>query len=190
VVRLGDPKDNEYVVVRLGRDEVPFAPSELSLSTRAKTTAAPAAPELPAAARPRPARTATPRATTAKPAAPAAAARRPAAPAAPRRRRSSTVARRSAAPLTVTLRFRSDEWTVEAQRGARRLSKAGPLRPGAVSAFAEHVDDEAIREALVETVESCRAVVEQRAEALRAQLQEAEAALQDYEAKPSRRTSR
>jgi hypothetical protein len=90
----------------------------------------------------------------------------------------------------VTLRFRSDEWTVEAQRGARRLSKAGPLRPGAVSAFAEHVDDEAIREALVETVDSCRAVVEQRAEALRAQLQEAEATLRDYEAKPSRRTAR
>jgi hypothetical protein len=59
-----------------------------------------------------------------------------------------------------------------------------------VSAFAEHVDDEAIRDALVETVESCRAVVEQRAEALRAQLQEAEATLKDYEAKPSRRTAR
>src|SRR5579875_3803604 len=31
VIRFGDPKDNEYVVVRLGRDEVPFAPSELAL---------------------------------------------------------------------------------------------------------------------------------------------------------------
>jgi hypothetical protein len=195
VVRLGDPKDNEYVVVRLGRDEVPFAPSELALSVRGKAAAvAPPAADPPASA-PAPARKASPRATTTKTSAPkpapapAAAARRPAA-AASRSRRSSTSARRSAAPLTVTLRFRSDEWTVEAQRGARRLSKAGPLRPGAVSAFAEHVDDEAIRDALVETVESCRAVVEQRAEALRAQLQEAEATLKDYEAKPSRRTAR
>jgi hypothetical protein len=198
VVRLGDPKDNEYVVVRLGRDEVPFAPSELALSVRGKTAAAAttAAPASPAAA-PAPARTASakaasPRATATKTAGhkPATATKRPAAAAPSRSRRSSTAARRSAAPLTVTLRFRNDEWTVEAQRGARRLSKPGPLRPGAVSAFAEHVDDEAIRDALVETVESCRSVVEQRAEALRAQLHEAEAALKDYEAKPSRRTVR
>ena len=188
VVRLGDPKDNEYVVVRLGRDEVPFAPSELALSTRGKAAAAPTPAEPPAAGAPTPAKPTSPRATAAKAAGrkPAAAARRPAA-AATSRRRSTAAARRSAAPLTVTLRFRSDEWTVEAQRGARRVSKPGPLRPGAVSAFAEHVDDEAIREALVETVESCRAVVEQRAEALRAQLQEAEAVLRDYEAKPSKR---
>ncbi len=192
-MRLGDPKDNEYVVVRLGRDEVPFAPSELALSVRGKAAAATtaAAPPSPVAAT-TPARTASPRATATKTAAhkPATAAKRPAAAAPSRSRRSSTPARRSAAPLTVTLRFRNDEWTVEAQRGARRLSKPGPLRPGAVSAFAEHVDDEPIRDALVETVESCRAVVEQRAEALRAQLEEAEAALKDYEAKPSRRTVR
>jgi hypothetical protein len=191
VVRLGDPEDNEYVVVRLGRDEVPFAPSELALATRGKTAAAPPAAEPTTAAAP-PARTPSPRATTTKTAAgkPVTGARRPAAAASSRDRRSAAPARRSAAPLTITLRFRSDEWTVEAQRGARRLSKAGPLRPGAVSAFAEHVDDETIRDALVETVESCRAVVEQRAEALRAQLEEAEAALKDYEAKPSRRTVR
>jgi hypothetical protein len=177
VVRLGDPKDNEYVVVRLGRDEVPFAPSELALSTRGKAAAAPS----PAAAKP----------AAAKPATPAPAASRPAAkrPAA-KRSSAKAASRRSTPPLTVTMRFRNDEWTVEAQRGARRLSKPGPLRPGAVSAFAEHVDDDAVQQALVETVESCRAVVEERAAALRAELDEAEAALRDYESKPSRRTGR
>jgi hypothetical protein len=177
VVRLGDPKDNEYVVVRLGRDEVPFAPSELALSTRGKAAAAPS----PAAAKP----------AAAKPATPAPAASRPAAkrPAA-KRSSAKAASRRSTPPLTVTMRFRNDEWTVEAQRGARRLSKPGPLRPGAVSAFAEHVDDEAVQQALVETVECCRAVVEERAAALRAELDEAEAALRDYESKPSRRTGR
>jgi hypothetical protein len=186
VVRLGDPKDSEYVVVRLGRDEVPFAPSELALSTRSKaTTAAPGAAPPPApppvakpAAKPAPVAS-RPAATPVKrPAATAARARRPSA-------RASS--RRNTPPLTVTLRFRNDEWTVEAQRGARRLSKPGPLRPGAVSAFAAHVDDDSIRQALVETVESCRAVVEQRAAALRAELDEAEAALRDYESKPAKR---
>jgi hypothetical protein len=180
-VRLGDPKDNEYVVVRLGRDEVPFAPSELALSTRSKAAAAMAepapAPTPVAKAVPKPA----PKQAAKRPAAKPVRAKRTAKPAAPRR---------ATPPLTVTLRFRNDEWTVEAQRGARRLSKPGPLRPGAVSAFAEHVDDEGIQQALVETVESCRAVVEQRAAALRAELDEAEAALRDYESKPGRRTGR
>jgi hypothetical protein len=52
-----------------------------------------------------------------------------------------------------------------------------------VRAFEEHVDEEAVREALVETVESCRAVVEERAEALRAELQAAETTLREYDAR-------
>jgi hypothetical protein len=187
VVRLGDPKDNEYVVVRLGRDEVPFAPSELALSTRSKasTTAVATAPPAEAAPAARPAAR-----PAAKPA-PKPTAKRPAAkPARAKRASKQATARRATPPLTVTLRFRNDEWTVEAQRGARRLSKPGPLRPGAVSAFAEHVDDDAVQQALIETVESCRAIVEQRAAALRAELDEAEATLRDYESKPGRRTAR
>jgi hypothetical protein len=179
-------------VVRLGRDEVPFAPSELALSTRgskATATSSPPAASPPSQAGASPAPTAAKRTKPTKPAPPTkvGAARR-ATTAATRTRRAATAgSRRSTPPLTVTLRFRNDEWSVEAQRGARRLSKPGPLRPGAVSAFADHVDDEAIQEALVETVESCRAVVEERAAALRAQLQETEATLRDYEAKPTKR---
>lgn len=164
VVRLGDPKDSEYIVVRLGRDEVPFAPSELGIPGR-KAPAGPV-PVPAAAATAKPAKPA-PRSVSAKPAARAAAKRVP--------------------PLVVTMRFRDGSWTVEAQRGARRLAKAGPLRPGAVSAFAEHVDDEAVRSALIETVESCRAVVEERAAALRAELHAAETTLRDYDSKPGRR---
>jgi hypothetical protein len=182
VVRLGDPKDNEYVVVRLGRDEVPFAPSELALSTRSKAAVAAAAAAPPAEPAPAPSAR-----STARPA-PKPAAKRPAAkPARAKRAAKKATPRRGTPPLTVTLRFRNDEWTVEAQRGARRLSKPGPLRPGAVSAFAEHVDDDAVQQALIETVESCKAVVEQRAAALRAELDEAEATLRDYESKPTKR---
>jgi hypothetical protein len=159
VVRMGDPKESEYVVVRLGKDEVPFAPSELGLTTR-------------------------PKATPAAKAAPAAAKR-----AAPSRSARSTRAKRPVKrvpPLVVTMRFRDGGWTVEAQRGARRLAKATPLSPGAVSAFAEHLDDDSVREALVETVESCRAVVEERAAGLRAELEQAESALRAYESRPAR----
>ena len=52
------------------------------------------------------------------------------------------------------------------------------------------MDDDAVQQALIETVESCRAVVEQRAAGLRAELDEAEATLRDYESKPGRRTGR
>jgi hypothetical protein len=161
VVRLGDPKDSEYVVVRLGKDEVPFAPSELGIAGRkAPASSATSAPAKSAAPRrASPARSARPARSTPK----------------------------RVPPLVVTLRFRDGGWTVEAQRGARRLSRAAALRPGAVSAFAEHVDDEAVRDALVETVESCRAVVEERAAALRTELQLAESTLRDYDKRPTKR---
>ena len=185
VVRFGDPKDNEYVVVRLGRDEVPFAPAELGLTGKSASVAAPAptqksappsktsAPAKASAARLPAARNTTTRASGAGP-----------------RSAKSRKSRRSGPPLVVTLRFREGEWTVEAQRGTRRLARATRLRPGAVAAFADQVDEEIVREALVETVDSCRAVVEERAAALRAELEAAEAALRDYESKPVRRQAR
>jgi hypothetical protein len=230
VIRIGNPSEGEYIVVRLGRDQVPFAPNELSLSTRGRPTgtaagAAPAksapaartATKKTAAASSRPSRSSA-RSTTkaaAKPArsgpakssqakaakaAPAkttatqrtaalakeVAKAAPARPAAAKRSSARSARRgkgRSPQPLTVTMRFSDSRWTIEAQRGSRRLAKAQPLRPGAVSAFAEHVDEAAVREALVETVESCRSVVEEKAAALRAELDAAEAALREYDAR-------
>jgi hypothetical protein len=221
VIRIGNPSEGEYIVVRLGRDQVPFAPNELSLSTRGRTasstttaaTAKPAAApaKKTAAASSRPSRAsvrstakAATKTTKSSPArsvkttpaksAPRAAAKETAkaapsrtTPTAARRTTSRSSSRRgkgrSPQPLTVTMRFADSRWTIEAQRGSRRLAKAQPLRPGAVSAFAEHVDEEAVRDALVETVESCRAVVEEKAAVLRAELESAEAALREYDAK-------
>lgn len=167
VIRMGNPKEGEFIVVRLGRDEVPFAPSELALSSRSKVAtsvakAAPAAKSTPSKAAPR--KTAT-TATSAK--------KRPA-------QRSS---RRGQQPLTVTLRFADGTWTVEAQRGARRLARRSALRPGAVKAFAEFVDEPVIRDAISDIVESGRVVIAERAEILRAELQAAEATLKEYEAR-------
>jgi hypothetical protein len=167
VIRVGDPKESEYVVVRLGKDEVPFAPVELGLPGRPVSAPAPAAAPVarPTAATPVVAK----RAATSSRAQPRTAKRVP--------------------PLSVTLRFSGGGWTVEAQRGARRLTRPSVLRPGAVSALADHLDDDALREALVEAVDSCRSVVEAQRLELRAKLEAAEAALRDYDAKPRRRAS-
>jgi hypothetical protein len=211
VIRIGKPSEGEYIVVRLGRDEVPFAPSELSLPTRGRGSAAAATKRTAAAATRPPTKTAarsSAKATKSTPAksakaAPArsaptqkaAAAPKSATPAKSASARPATAGKRTAKraagrgkgrspqPLTVTLRFADSRWTVEAQRGSRRITKALPLRPGAVSAFAEHVDEQAVREALVETVESCRSVVEEKAALLRAELVAAEAALKEYDAR-------
>ena len=189
VVRIGNPSDGEYIVVRLGRDEVPFAPSELAVAGRGgrPAKAAPVPPPAPAAKktaaaakRPVPAkRTA---AVAAKKPAPAPAPAR--VKRAPATKRPAAAAKRKSLPaLVVTLRFTDGDWTVEAARGSRRVAKAMPVRPGAVKAFADLVDDSAVREALTETIESCRSVVEERAAALRAELEAAEAALKDYDAR-------
>ena len=191
VVRLGDPKEGEYVVVRLGRDEVPFAPSELGIPGRVGTRASARRSSAKTADR------ATRRSTSPEPPAPSASAgersaRSTARPASPdgRASRASHPARnagrgtgraKQVPPLDVTLRFRNGGWTVEATRGKRRLARPTALRPGGVSAFAQHVDDEALRDALIETVEACRAVVEERAAALRAELAATESTLRDYE---------
>ena len=193
VIRMGSPSEGEFIVVRLGRDEVPFAPSELALSARGKTATATAAKSAPAKAASRPAAKKTTRkaparakTTVAKSSAAKAAATKPSAPAkaAPSSRRAARKSnRKSAHPLTVTLRFNDGRWTVEAQRGARRLARASLVRPGAVQAFAELVDDPTVQDAISEIVESNRTVAEQKAEKLRAELAAAEAALEEYEAR-------
>lgn len=204
VIRMGNPKEGEFIVVRLGRDEVPFAPNELALSARGKTATTTAAKSAPAKKAARPAAAAARKSTRAKTtaaakatpakAAPAKSAPAKAAPAKPAatkaaptrtttRRAAKRSVRRGQHPLTVTLRYVDGQWTVEAQRGSRRLARASALRPGAVRAFAEHVDEQAVRDAISEIVESGRAVAAERAEKLRAELEAAEASLREYEAR-------
>jgi hypothetical protein len=170
VIRVGNPKEGEYIVVRLGKDEVPFAPNELGIAGRVAASPA-ASAAAPAAARP--------------------VAKAPAKPPAPRSasRASAPRSAKRVPPLAVTLRFKDGGWTIEAQRGARRLARPTPIRPGAVSALAEHLDDDALRDALIETVESCRSVVEAQRADLRAKLEAAEAALRDYDSRPRRTRS-
>lgn len=202
VVRIGNPSEGEYIVVRLGRDQVPFAPAELALTSRSRQPAPP--PPAPRrAAKPDAAKRSTRRERPSRePAKREPAQREPSRretakrePAPKARRTTKTTAatartprratskRRSSQTLTVTLRFTDDVWTVEAQRGARRIAKPSVVRPGAVKTFAELVDDADVGAAMSETVASSRAVVEERAQKLRAELQAAEATLRDYDAR-------
>jgi hypothetical protein len=193
ILRIGKRSEGEYVVVRLGKDEVPFAPAELAMSSRqatngraAKTTPAPAAKKTASAAKKAaPARSAPAAKKAAPRPAPAAKKTAPAPAARPARKtaKRTASAKRTPPPLVVTLRFNDGEWSVEAARGARRLAKPSAVRPGAVKAFADLLDEEIVRDALTETIESCRSVVEERAASLRAELQAAEAALKEYEAR-------
>jgi len=188
IIRVGNPSEGEYIVVRLGRDEVPFAPSELGLSGRqpaapakaATTAAKKTTARAPVKAAAAPAKVA--KAAVTKPATTTKAAKAPAKKAA-KSSRPTRGSRKPLPPLVVTLRFSDGGWTVEANRGARRIAKSSPVRPGAVKAFADLVDESAVRDALTETIESCRSVVEERAASLRAELEAAEAALEEYEAK-------
>ena len=191
IVRIGKPSEGEYVVVRLGKDEVPFAPAELAMSSRQGTAKAAKATPPPAAKKAAPAvRKAAPVPAKKAPAAKKAAAR----PTPPVKKAATPPAKKavkkpargkrgSLPPLVVTLRFSDGEWSVEAARGARRLARPSGVRPGAVKAFADLLDEEVVRDALTETIESCRSVVEERAAALRAELEAAEAALKEYEAR-------
>lgn len=166
VIRLGDPADSEYIVVRLGRDEVPFGPTELGLPGKAGPA---------------------PRAEKSNPPKAPRAARSSAGTSRSTKKAAATPPAKRVPPMTVVMRFRDGAWTVEAQRGAKRLARPSALRPGAVSAFAEHLDDDSVRAALTETVEACRAVVEQQAAELRAMLAETEMTLRDYESQPAGR---
>jgi hypothetical protein len=174
IVRIGKPSEGEYVVVRLGKDEVPFAPVELSMSGRqARVTAPP----------PAPAKKAAKKATAPARKAAVPAAKKSPPPTAKKTTRRAPAGKRTPPPLVVTLRFNDGEWSVEAARGSRRLAKPSGVRPGAVKAFADLLDEDTVRDALTETIESCRSVVEERAAALRAELVAAEAALKEYEAR-------
>ncbi len=196
ILRVEDPAAGEdCVVVRLGDDELPFAPRELSLRPlrRARRTdVAPAVarprPQVPAAAPPpvaplRPAAAAAPRPAAAPQPAPLTAIASPDPapqdPAAPVRRQRPQRASRPQ-PLTVTLRFTGAAWTLEHSSGGRKGAPQ-PLSPAAVRALADRVDDMQVRATLLAAVEQSRRDAAEQAAALRAQLAVVETVLAELD---------
>jgi hypothetical protein len=182
VVALTDPAESEeWVVVRFGRDELPFSPADLQVAPRgaaakkavAKPEPEPAAPEpefmidkpLPEKVRPLPAEKKVE--TVEKPESVAPAPRKAAKAAKPK----------GPAGLTVTLAYGDGEWTVAAAQGAKALAKPYVIKPAEALKMVSLVDVPGVQEAVEHILASERAEAEQQAQRLRAELAEIEARL-------------
>lgn len=178
VVELTDPEvSDEFVVVRFGRDELPFSPADLAVAPKGagRRVVEPKPepePEPPAAAAPEfvldtprvPAqRQEEPKVEqTEKP---------------PARRAVKAAKPKSPAGLTVTLAYADGEWTVAAQQGSKALAKPYVVKPAEALKMVALVDVPGVQEAVEQILGTERAEAEQQAEKLRAELAEIEARL-------------
>lgn len=177
VVRLTDPAESDdFVVVRFGRDELPFAPADLAVPSRRPAEPEPAPENAPVVPPPRPEPefvidkpVPPPRVTPAPPA--------PAPPAPAPRARKAAVRPKASPGLTVTLAYDAGEWTVAAQQGAKVLAKPYVVRPAEALRMVGFVDVPGVQEAVEAILSAERAEVEQQAQRLRAELAEIEARL-------------
>ncbi|TCC00278.1 hypothetical protein E0H26_00815 [Micromonospora zingiberis] len=187
VVELTDPSvSDEFVVVRFGRDELPFSPADVAVAPRgagrrpaeSKVEPVPvepvvAEPEFVLDRVPQPRReepkvqeeskVETVESVEAKPARRAVKAAKPKGP----------------AGLTVTLAYAEGEWTVAAQQGSKVLAKPYVLKPAEALRMVALVDVPGVHEAVEQILAAERAEAERQAEKLRAELAEIEARLAD-----------
>ena len=175
VMRLEDPNaSEEWVVVRFGKDELPFAPTDLQF------------PPKPIAAKSVPAQAVAQKVETIEPPqwtppAPPAADKpkiEPAvAPVAKPAARKSVVKR--SPELTITLSCEEGHWAVQAHKGAKALVKTTPVRASEALKMVNLLDAPAVQSVVEEIVEGARVEAEQQADRLRRELAEVEAALAD-----------
>jgi hypothetical protein len=189
VVALTDPAvSDEWVVVKFGRDELPFSPVDLQVAPRgaAARKAAPPPPE-PAPVRPEPEfvidkpvvpsarRTGSGGATVQSAAMSSPVAESPAP--APRKAAARPAKAKGPAGLTVTLAYGDGEWTVAAAQGAKTLARPYVIKPAEALRMVSLVDVPGVQEAVEQIVAAERADAEREAERLRAQLAEVESRL-------------
>lgn len=200
LLRIDDPPtDDEFLHLKVGNDELPFAPTEVGLpgrrgrsspSGRGRQASSSPPPTLPEVEPPAPEpilepvrpdrRTRAERVVEPPPA--------PAGPAvadvdeasAPRRPRRPARSAATSPRLTLTLRFADFAWTIEAQVGGRR-EKASPVSLAAIRALADQLEESPLRRQLLGTVEACRAEAEKRAAALREELARLETQLAAFD---------
>jgi hypothetical protein len=196
VVALTDPAvSDEWVVVKFGRDELPFSPGDLRVAPRGaaarKAAAPPPAPPVPVRPEPEfvidkpvvpsarrtgpggPAVQSAAMSATSKSAPPAA---EPAAAPAPRKAARAPKVK-GPAGLTVTLAYGDGEWTVAAAQGAKTLARPYVIKPAEALRMVSLVDVPGVQEAVEQIVAAERADAEREAERLRAQLAEVESRL-------------
>ncbi|MDG4810121.1 hypothetical protein O7634_25495 [Micromonospora sp. WMMD1120] len=178
VVELTDPDvSDEFVVVRFGRDELPFSPADLAVapkgaSRRAAEPKPEPEPEAPAVAAPEFVLD-TPRVPAQRQEEPKVEqAEKP-----PARRAVKAAKPKGPAGLTVTLAYADGEWTVAAQQGSKALAKPYVVKPAEALKMVALVDVPGVQEAVEQILGAERAEAEQQAEKLRAELAEIEARL-------------
>jgi hypothetical protein len=188
VVELTDPAtSDEWVVVRFGRDELPFSPTDLSIPPRGATRRAEPKVEQrePTESVPEPefmvVRTpvSAPRQEVVVTAVDTPPADVPVEPdARPARRAAAKPARpKGPAGLTVTLAYADGEWTLAATQGSKALAKPYVIKPVEALKMVSLIDVPGVHEAVEQIMSAERSEAEQQAEKLRAELAEIEARL-------------
>jgi len=178
VVGLADPAaGDEFVLVRFGKDELPFSPGDLRVAPRGaavKKAVPPPVPPAPPA----------PEFVIDKPPPPPKVKQEPVPapvppppPPPPPRKASRPVKAKPAPALTVTLAYGEGEWTVAASQGAKVLAKPYVVRPAEALRMVSLVDVPGVQEAVEHILAAERAEAEQQAQRLRAELAEVEARL-------------
>lgn len=185
VVALRDPAESdEWVVVRFGRDELPFSPADLHVAAKGPVAKVPLkrAPAEPV--RPEPEfvidKPLSPReAAVAVPAVPPPTVVDAVVAPAPRRATARKGVAKPPAGLTVTVAYAEGEWTVAAVQGSKVLAKPYVIRPVEALKMVSLIDVPGVQEAVEQIVSTERAEAEQQAQRLRAELAEIEARLAD-----------
>ncbi|MDW5325810.1 hypothetical protein [Plantactinospora sp. KLBMP9567] len=190
VVELTDPEvSEEWVVVRFGRDELPFSPTDLAVAPKGATrrTAVKPEPEPEPATEPEfkivrepvpaPRKEATVTAVDTPPARPADGEGEGEGEAKPTRRATKAVKPKGPAGLTVTLTYADGEWTLAATQGTKSLAKPYVIKPAEALKMVALIDVPGVHEAVEQIMAVERREAEQQAEKLRAELAEIEARL-------------
>jgi hypothetical protein len=186
VVELTDPAaGDDYLVVRFGRDELPFSPADLAIAPKTPPRKAvkpapelkltePPTPIVPEEKEPMPTSTvdAGPASPADAPALDAPAQRGPAA------RKAAKQGKPKAQPgLTVTVSYTDSEWTVAAQQGTKVLAKPYVIKATEALKMVAMLDVPGVQEAVEQIVAAEREQAQQQAQRLRAELAEIEAKL-------------
>lgn len=179
VVELTDPElSEEFVVVRFGRDELPFSPADVAIAPKGAGRRPVEPKPEPQSAPPAPAE---PEFVLDTPRVPAPRQEEPKveqqAEPKPAKRAAKAAKPKTPPGLTVTLAYAEGEWTVAAQQGAKALAKPYVVKPAEALRMVALVDVPGVQEAVEQILAAERAEAEQQAEKLRAELAEIEARL-------------
>ncbi|MEU4689326.1 hypothetical protein [Actinoplanes sp. NPDC023714] len=187
VVALTDRSaSDEFVVVRFGRDELPFSPGDLRIAPRGATApvkkaapppAEPALPPGPALMIDKPVPPPRAAATAPPPAQDKEGDKDVTAAPAPRKAAAKPAKAKPGPTLTVTLAYGDGEWTVAANQGAKALARPYVIRPAEALKIVALVDVPGVQEAVDLIMTAERAEAQAQAERLRAELAEVEARL-------------